>query len=51
MFACIIGCGLGKIGLSDFQAEGNKDISSVLFAALDGKNTDQVIWKLAKPLI
>jgi len=34
-----------------FLAEGNKDISAVLFAALDGKDTDKVIWKMCKPMI
>jgi RNA ligase len=35
---------------ADCFIDGNKDIAGVLFAILDGKDEQQVIWKLVKPM-
>jgi hypothetical protein len=34
-----------------FQAEGNQEVKSILFAMLDGKDPHEYIWKLVKPMI
>ncbi len=34
-----------------FLREENKEVSTVLFAKLDGKDEKRVIWKMVKPMI